>query len=334
MKRSITVILPVYNAEKTLRWTIDSILTQQGNFELICINDCSTDSSLEILKNYSSYLNLKIINLEKNCGVSHARNIGLAEAKGELVMFIDADDTFPPNLLSYVENLPLIYDLIIFNYRNVFELCSPKSEQLTNKGRKISSRDCQSALIGLKHNSSLNTRLTSVWGKVFNKQIIIDNDITFNEEISIGEDSIFLYEFYEYSEEIWYYDTVGYNYYINPLSATHTFQPKMIDNDKNWQRALKNLLERLPEHGLSDKYVDYSIAKGILNICYLHLAYKYSNYHFFEILNCIKSLLQQEPYKFYEFSNLDLFQSKDRLILFLLREKLYVIVALVFYLNR
>lgn len=330
----ISVILPVYNAEKTLKYTIDSVLTQKGNFELICVNDASTDDSLEILKSYNCYSNFKIIDLEKNAGVSHARNIGLREATGDLIMFIDADDTFPSNIFSDLDRLPLDSDLIIFNYKVVSKLNKTFPEQFTSKGVRVSTEDCQNAVVGLKTNSKLNTRMTSVWGKVFQKNIIEANNIYFDENLSIGEDSIFLYEYYEYSKVIMYYDVIGYNYYINPASVTHTFQPKMIENDRNWQYAFEKLLEKLPHNQLADEYKKYSIAKGILNICYLNLSYKYSKYDFSKVLGSIVKLFKQSPYSTYEFDNLDLFYKKDKLILFLLKNKFYKIAALILYLNR
>lgn len=330
----VSVVLPVYNAEKTLKFTIDSILTQKGNFELICVNDASTDASLEILKSYKHYSNFKIIDLDKNGGVSHARNIGLSVSDGEMVMFIDADDAFPSNLFEQIENLSLDNDLIIFNYKKVYKLSTLKPEVVISQGIKVSSEDCQSSLVGLKCNSKLNTRMTSVWGKIFKKSILTNNNIKFDENICIGEDSIFLYEFYEYSRKIVYYDLVGYYYYMNPLSVTHTFQPNMIENDKNWQNAFKKLIERLPYNSLSENYINYSIARGILNICYLNIAYKYSKLSFVEILNSIARLFEQKPYCEYNFDNLDSFYGKDKLILRLLKSKLYVIVSFVFYLNR
>lgn len=332
--KKISVILPVYNAEKTLKYTIDSVLTQKGNFELICVNDSSTDDSLKILEEYKHYPNFKIIDLKKNAGVSHARNVGLSATDGDLIMFIDADDTFPSNLFLGFDKLSLNSDLVIFNYKNIYELCEAKPERITSKGVKVTSEDCQNGLVGVKINPKLDSRMTSIWGKIFKKSILTDNNIRFNEDISIGEDSIFLYEYYEYSKDILYYDMVGYNYYINPQSVTHTFQPNMIENDKSWQNAFKSLIERLPNNSLAEEYINYSIARGILNICYLNISFKHSKYNFFKILKSIMNVLKQPPYNTYDFANLDYFHGKDKLILILLKYKQYKIVSLIFYLNR
>lgn len=84
-------------------------------------------------------------------------------------MFIDADDTFPSNIFSDLDRLSLDSDLIIFNYKVVSKLNKTFPEQFTSKGVRVSTEDCQNAVVGLKTNPNLNTRMTSVWGKVFQK---------------------------------------------------------------------------------------------------------------------------------------------------------------------
>lgn len=90
----ISVIIPVYNTENYLRRCLDSVCNQTlSDIEIICINDCSTDNSLEILKEYSSKdSRIKLINFEENKGVAVARNTGIDVAKGEYIGFVDSDD--------------------------------------------------------------------------------------------------------------------------------------------------------------------------------------------------------------------------------------------------
>ena len=89
----ISVIVPIYNTEKYLNRCIDSILSQTLNdIELILINDCSTDKSLDIINSYKKYDNVSIIDLEEKLGPGGARNIGISHAQGEFICFIDSDD--------------------------------------------------------------------------------------------------------------------------------------------------------------------------------------------------------------------------------------------------
>ena len=90
----ISIIIPIYNTEKYLRRCLDSVCNQTfGDIEIICINDCSTDGSLNILNEYAQKDNrIKIINFIENKGVAIARNTGIDEAQGEYISFVDADD--------------------------------------------------------------------------------------------------------------------------------------------------------------------------------------------------------------------------------------------------
>lgn len=97
----LSIIIPVFNGECYLRECIESILLQETNFEyeLICINDGSTDSSLNILNEYSNNPVVKIIT-QKNGGISAARNRGIYEAKGQFLLFVDNDDVIAPMFIN------------------------------------------------------------------------------------------------------------------------------------------------------------------------------------------------------------------------------------------
>lgn len=95
-KIKFSVIIPIYNVENYLKRALDSVLNQEGDveYEIICVNDCSTDNSLDILNGYSQEKNIKIIDLEKNVGLGEARNIGARIAKGDYLCMLDSDDWF------------------------------------------------------------------------------------------------------------------------------------------------------------------------------------------------------------------------------------------------
>lgn len=98
-KPLVSVIIPVYNSEKYIEFTIKSVLNQiYENWEMILIDDCSTDNSVQIIKKFISK-NIKLIRLEQNYGVSVARNIGIDNAKGKYVAFLDADDLWEEDKL-------------------------------------------------------------------------------------------------------------------------------------------------------------------------------------------------------------------------------------------
>ncbi len=104
----VSVIVPVYNAERYLKFTLDSILNQTyRDFELICIDDGSTDESLNILKQYEqkdSRVRLFFSEDGTNYGVSHARNVGLNHAQGEYILFFDCDDLMEKDQIEIMTN--------------------------------------------------------------------------------------------------------------------------------------------------------------------------------------------------------------------------------------
>ena len=133
----VSVILPVYNVQKYLYECLDSIRDQTlKEIEVLCINDASTDDSLKILLDYQAYIpGLRIVNLEENGGVGHARNLGFRMAAGKYVYFLDPDD-----MLAGKTVLEILYeraeqehvDGLLFDSQIIYE-----SEQL----RKVMNGD-------------------------------------------------------------------------------------------------------------------------------------------------------------------------------------------------
>lgn len=102
--KRISLIIPAYNAERTIKRCLDSVLKQDEKpFEIIVVNDCSTDNTDCILSDYSEKESMvKILKNEINSGVSASRNLGLRYAQGDYVMFMDSDDYLMPDAISYL----------------------------------------------------------------------------------------------------------------------------------------------------------------------------------------------------------------------------------------
>ena len=116
-KIKVSVIVPVFNVEEYLSTSLDSILNQTlKDIEIICINDGSTDASLDILENYAKKdARIKIIS-KKNEGQGIARNIGLDNAQGEFIAFVDSDDFIKEDMLekSYEKSVSKNLDLVMY----------------------------------------------------------------------------------------------------------------------------------------------------------------------------------------------------------------------------
>lgn len=117
-----SIVIPVYNVENYLRECLDSVMNQTyADYEVICVNDGSTDNSLSILEEYSNKNgNIYIID-QLNKGLSASRNIGIQRASGEYIFFLDSDDWIEPNTLKILAEKQSGEDLICFNGRRIFE---------------------------------------------------------------------------------------------------------------------------------------------------------------------------------------------------------------------
>lgn len=117
----VSVIVPVYNSEKYVSKTLDSIIDQcYKNIEIIIVDDCSTDNTYSIIREYlNKYIYISYIKLDNNCGVAVARNKGIEFAKGRYIAFCDSDDIWEPNKLSEQIKLFTNYSGVPFTYTAV-----------------------------------------------------------------------------------------------------------------------------------------------------------------------------------------------------------------------
>ena len=201
----ISIIIPVFNAEKYLQECIESILRQKySEFEIILIDDGSRDKSPIICDKYAQQdQRIKVIHKE-NGGVSSARNYGLKICHGEWVVFADADDYFTDTAFdSFYEASKSSNDLILFNAIKIKGNYSKIMFQYNNEKKK----------------SLYQVTNRAVWAHLFRKSIISENNIKFPENLAYSEDTIFLYRFMLHCKNIWQSNKIVYVYRINESSA-------------------------------------------------------------------------------------------------------------------
>ena len=185
----VSVIIPVYNTEKYLRECLDSVINQTlKEIEIICVDDGSTDSSLEILKEYANKDNRFTIITQQNLHAGVARNAGLAVAKGEYVSFLDSDDWFELKILEETTKILKETDseLCCCQYRNFNELKN-KFEEIRGINCKFKNNEPQTF-----KKEDLIDNLYSIsnpmpWNKVISRKFIEENCIRFQSLISSND---------------------------------------------------------------------------------------------------------------------------------------------------
>ncbi len=190
----VSVVMPIYNAFDYLRPALDSIIDQTlKEIEIICIDDGSTDRSLDIVKKYQEADKRIRIVTENNAGVSTARNKGIVRTKGEYIIFLDADDFYEPTLLEKLYNLATEKEL---------DIAFSKFDIYNNKTAKFSSAidedhgDIFDGGAVASKNEFPDTIFLSatgyVWNKMFKASFIKEKELAFAPELYIFEDVHFV----------------------------------------------------------------------------------------------------------------------------------------------
>lgn len=185
----ISIIVPVYNTEEYLERCIKSILDQSyTNFEVLLINDGSTDNSLEICKSWQKLDERIVVFSKKNGGVSSARNLGLRNAKGTYITFVDPDDYIYPEYLEVLKTLAEMNEADIVHCG-----CFWENKKINDHGDFY--------IIDEKNYFDTTCGWT-VWCNLYKKEIIQNNGILFDENISYAEDSLFTLQVFSYAHKV------------------------------------------------------------------------------------------------------------------------------------
>ena len=225
-----SIIIPVYKVEAYLPACIDSILAQTyKDWELILVDDGSPDKSGiicdEYAKRLSTYGSMPAASLirvfhKENGGPSSARNLGIEQARGEYITFIDSDDWVTPdyleNLSKAYQNVDLLFFSIVWNYADGCKVIF-SSEEKRSSGKKA----VESEIYRLIKNDAQHLYFGYTVNKVFRKSIIDTYNIRFREGLSISEDEVFTHDYARYINSIRFIDAPLYQYRIQSVSMTN-----------------------------------------------------------------------------------------------------------------
>ncbi|MDN4620953.1 glycosyltransferase family 2 protein [Paenibacillus sp. PsM32] len=233
----VSVIVPMYNVEDYIQETLESLINQNlAQFEIILIDDQSIDSTYDIASHFANQYNFIVLHqLEKNCGVSVARNKAIEMARGEFIFFLDSDDTIPLNTLE------LMYDTAIQKNADlvtgIYERFDSKSQTMMNFFYQFPELQQE----GYKSIYDCPSLLYSVYacGKLIKKSII--NDIRFSEKLKYGEDQVFTIACYLRSNKIYHLATNVYNYRIREIISNSASQSVYKDPLMNFNYLIEML---------------------------------------------------------------------------------------------
>jgi len=228
MYPEVSVIIPVYNAEKSVARCIESILAQKDiELELIIVNDGSIDNSEQVINRYNFDSRL-YYHKQDNKGVSAARNVGLIHARGEFVVFVDADDYIVEDSLAKRIRMCEGHEMLISNY---FLNCDDNydtSRRLIETEGTVSKDEVLGALV----KEGLIGYQGYLWNKVFATKIIKEHNIFFDEFVSYGEDRLFVARYLLKCNDIFVESDNVYCYCIYNDSAMSEFNKITRANKK------------------------------------------------------------------------------------------------------
>lgn len=244
----VSIVIPVYNAEKYLGYCLNSIMRQSyTNIEVILINDGSTDGSPEICRRYAAMDPRFSVTDIPNGGVSNARNLGVSKARGEYFLFVDSDDMIHPDTIAWMMEAEsrTHTGLIIGNVQMVdFDtgevLPTLLSSAYTDQHRQYTPEEFRRNRMRLIWHTSL---LEGLYGKLYRADTWREHQIRFPADVSLGEDFIGNMQYFAVCNGVYFLDRVVYYYnnVQNSNSLSHKFRPDLFKNKMM-------LMEKLERH--------------------------------------------------------------------------------------
>lgn len=268
--KEISVIIPMFNAEKTIKECLDSLVNQTifNEIELIIVDDCSSDKSPDIVIEYESKYpeNILFIRLDKNAGPGNARNVAMEYASGKYIGFVDSDDAVQPSMFekTYEEAIRTDSDYVDSGF----------FDQKNDRAIVFVSDELAGELDDLKR-SSLIVVGGFICTKIFKREFLQKNNIYFRNEYVL-EDMDYLIECTARAERIASVKEIMYIYRDNGGSLSKTDQSlKYIHNQSSAMRAIYERTHLLPNYeGIRDavEFAMLTLYSNVLNVC-MNLVY-------------------------------------------------------------
>ena len=225
-EKLVSILLPVYNVEQYLEICFDSIINQSyKNIQIVAIDDGSTDNSWNVCQKYAKYDKRIEIYHQENHGVSYTRNELLKKIKGDYFLFVDSDDWLEKNAIEFLLEKIYLNDVDIV-------ICSMvHNDKLKNYEYKEKKYGNQKIIKEFLFHKILNG---SLWNKLISVSLLYN--ITFHNNISYGEDALFIWELLQRVESVLLTNKQLYHYRMNDSSISHQcFGEKKLSGHETWR---------------------------------------------------------------------------------------------------
>lgn len=298
MSLDVSVLVPVYNSSEFLKRCLDSILNQkfQGSFEVILVNDGSTDNSLNILMSYKKrYDNVIVINHINNKKLSQARKTAFEASTGKYIWNVDSDDWIEPN------SMQLLFDFAEENQSDIIVMNSYKAFSLTHKTTHIDVSDApqdQKSMVSLFDGA--------IWNKFIKKNVVNSSYVLFNLSVNSGEDFLYCTELLMNTEKIHLLPLNLYNYFSNKDSITSTVNRLELLN--NYYTLLISTFKILEKYDIRDFLIYIYIRDSFITIntiiSYLdNASYKQSKYERNRLIDTYNKIRSSHGLSKFQISN-------------------------------
>lgn len=252
VSKVLTIIIPVFNGEKHIYRALECLKNQTWkNFSVLIINDNSTDNSVDIIKQYKDYLDLKIIDLKENQGVSYCRTLGIKKCNTPYVTFMDHDDWIDINTYEFCfKEIKDEIDIIIFGLS--YEFLDINISEYKYVYNNIFSISGDYAIRIYGHTIKDNFKITPIVNnKIYKLKFLNDNSINFDKRIRYQEDDIFTFKALLSAKNIQFIPNCKYHYLQNSDSAIHHVSEFSV---KNFAKAYELLKRFLDTNNLFEKF--------------------------------------------------------------------------------
>lgn len=310
-KTKVSIVIPIYNKQKYLEECLDSIIAQTyENIEIICVDDGSTDSSLEILYKYKNKDNRIIIIEQENRGAGNARNTGMAAATGKYIQFLDADDFFEITMVEKMINKAekIEADIVICNALEYIEETKEKKHHTWLREENI----YQDPFCFNEVEDIFLITQSNIWNKLYRMDFVLENNLKFQEIISNNDTgfsilTLFLAKKITYVNEYFIY----YRNYVD----SYRIATKRDKNIKCCELAYQYIIRKLRKEKKLTKKMKITLNEQIYKSAMYELTFCKDNLQAKEFLVSLCKLVQR-PERYRLLYYLDGFINIRKLYLF------------------